>query len=57
MQWVEEASTDDEGDGRGGAEEPARAVRLLDYACGTGAMTRVGVFFSMGTLGRTMTPR
>lgn len=44
VQWVEEASTDDEGDGRGGAEEPARAVRLLDYACGTGAMTRVGVF-------------
>lgn len=41
VEWVEDDSSED---GNGEADPKAtRAVRLLDYACGTGAMSRVSV--------------
>lgn len=38
VDWIKDDSSDDEGDAG-----PTRAVRVLDYACGTGAMSRVGL--------------
>lgn len=40
VDWVEDDSGDEEDDRTDG--QPTKSVRLLDYACGTGAMTRVG---------------
>lgn len=36
VEWIEDDSSDAEGD-----TAPGRAVRVLDYACGTGSMSRV----------------
>lgn len=44
VDWVEDDSSsggDDEGDD--GGDEPSRPVRILDYACGTGSMSRVSL--------------
>lgn len=44
--WVED--DDSEGDDEGNADEKSqRQVRLLDYACGTGSMSRVSVPFQL----------
>lgn len=37
VQWLEE----EDGPGEEGGAAPGRAVRVLDYACGTGSMSRV----------------
>lgn len=47
VDWADDASSE-EGDGRAD-EKPQRQVRLLDYACGTGSMSRV----SLPHMGRT----
>lgn len=41
VEWIEDDSSEDE-DGEA-ESEVTRAVRLLDYACGTGAMSRVSL--------------
>lgn len=41
VNWVEDESSEDEGDKPDGKFE--RQVRLLDYACGTGSMSRVSL--------------
>lgn len=51
VDWIEDDSDDDDDDGEDDGEEqqrsmgaskgPSRSVRVLDYACGTGAMSRV----------------
>lgn len=40
VEWIEDDSSDDEG-GSTNDTTPARDVRVLDYACGTGSMSRV----------------
>lgn len=39
VDWVQDGSSDDEQDKTD--EKPAREVKFLDYACGTGSMSRV----------------
>lgn len=39
VEWIEDDSSEDEDDDADA--NPGRIVRLLDYACGTGAMSRV----------------
>lgn len=45
VQWVEDdvdtSDDDDEERDEKGTERKPKSVRLLDYACGTGAMSRV----------------
>lgn len=42
VDWVEDDSSEDEECSASG-EEPEREVRFLDYACGTGSMSRVSL--------------
>lgn len=43
MDWAEddEDSADDQEEAEDGGKKPRRPVRLLDYACGTGTISRV----------------
>lgn len=40
--WVEDDDNSFDNDADQAGTRPVRAVRLLDYACGTGSMTMVG---------------
>ncbi|KAJ9155661.1 S-adenosyl-L-methionine-dependent methyltransferase [Pleurostoma richardsiae] len=50
VQWVEDDHDGDE-HGAGNSGKPRRAVRLLDYACGTGTITRALVPYTTQCVG------
>ncbi|KAJ4386186.1 hypothetical protein N0V93_009079 [Gnomoniopsis smithogilvyi] len=41
VDWVEDGSSEEEDEDGKGDGKPERQVRLLDYACGTGSMSRI----------------
>lgn len=49
VEWIEEGDQDEDDEVEeeaevGGERKPPREVRVLDYACGTGLVTRVSCY-------------